>query len=99
MEKKRQEYDSQLLYLLVQPPILHIYCRKKEEAQRMIKIGRQCGFKDSAFRSLDPPYLVAASGCGRGRPLGSRSEALKRESMIKQMSRADKLDLVSRGEQ
>jgi putative endonuclease len=26
--------------------------------------------------------------------LGSRSEALKRESMIKQMSRADKLDLV-----
>jgi len=54
-----REYDRHLLYLLVQPPILHIYCRTMEEAKNMIKIGRQCGFKDSAFRSIEAPFLVA----------------------------------------
>ncbi len=52
-------YERYLLYLLVQPPIFHVYCRTLEEAKEVIRMGRASGFKDSAFRSIEPPYLVA----------------------------------------
>jgi tRNA wybutosine-synthesizing protein 3 len=53
------KYVERFLYFMVQPPILHVYCRTYREASEMIKIGREAGFKDSAFRSMEPPYMVA----------------------------------------
>jgi len=53
------KYEGKLLYLLAQPPIFHIYCRTLEEAREIVLLGREAGFKDSAFRSAEPPYLVA----------------------------------------
>ena len=55
-----KKYQGELLlYLLVQPPILHVYCRTGQEAKEIITLGRESGFKDSSFRGLELPYLVA----------------------------------------
>jgi len=61
VEEVREAMDrhtSGYLYLLVQAPILHVYCRTKEEAKTMFILGKEAGFKDTSYVKLKPPYLV-----------------------------------------
>jgi len=53
-----KKYETGYLYLLVQAPIFHTYCRTEMEARTLFNAGKEAGFKETSFRSLAPPYLV-----------------------------------------
>ena len=46
------------LYLLTQCPILHINIRDRELAETIFQRARNCGFKNSAFKSIASPFLL-----------------------------------------
>ena len=46
------------LWLLAQSPIIHIGCKKNNDADQMIKTAIACGFKHSGYKSLEDKYVV-----------------------------------------
>lgn len=47
-----------LLWLLAQPPIIHISSNKKETADKMVKIANTSGFKNSGVKSISKNIVV-----------------------------------------
>lgn len=47
-----------LLWILAQPPILHISAKKINSADRLVKIANASGFKNSSFKSVDKNIVV-----------------------------------------
>jgi len=47
-----------LLWILAQPPILHISAKTKSAADNLVKIANACGFKNSAFKSIGKNIVV-----------------------------------------
>lgn len=58
VRKALESYEKDYLYLMVQSPIFHIYCRTENEAKQLFRIGKEAGFKDTSYRTLSTPYLV-----------------------------------------
>jgi tRNA wybutosine-synthesizing protein 3 len=47
-----------LLWLLAQAPILHIGAETLQQADKMVKTGISCGFKNSAIKSLGKKIII-----------------------------------------
>lgn len=54
-----------ILWLLGQPPILHIGARSLQAAEIMVKSGNAAGFKNSAIRSLGKRLIVEVASTER----------------------------------
>jgi len=75
--------EKSYLYLLMQSPILHLKVKSLRTAEEMFQLARCCGFKNSGFKSLVPPYLLEILSTERiDIPIGhDRKLMVKREEM------------------
>ena len=53
-----EEAKIGLLWILAQPPILHIYAKTRTAADKLVKIANSSGFKNSAFKSAGKHIVV-----------------------------------------
>jgi len=53
-----KEAKTGLLWILAQPPIIHVSAKTKSAADRLVKIANASGFKNSAFKSIDKNIVV-----------------------------------------
>ena len=52
------DYESDQLWLLGQPPIFHIGCHSIETADQMVKLGISSGMKHSGIKSIQDQIIV-----------------------------------------
>ncbi|MDH7517736.1 MAG: hypothetical protein QHH19_05275 [Candidatus Thermoplasmatota archaeon] len=55
---KVKEAETGLLWILAQPPILHISAKTAIAADKMVKIANASGFKNSALKSIGKKIVV-----------------------------------------
>lgn len=50
--------EEGLLWLLAQPPIIHVGCRDMNTANQLVNVGIQSGFKNSVIKSLGENRII-----------------------------------------
>jgi len=60
-----KQAKSGLLWILAQPPIIHISAKNKGAADKMVKTANASGFKNSAFKSVGKNIVVEINSTER----------------------------------
>lgn len=57
--------DKGLLWLLAQSPIIHVFAKDFDSADKLVKTSVSCGFKHSGFKTADKNIIVEISSTER----------------------------------
>jgi tRNA wybutosine-synthesizing protein 3 len=53
-----KDASSGLLWILAQAPIIHVSAKSRNAGDKLVKIANSCGFKNSAFKSVDKNIVI-----------------------------------------
>ena len=67
--------DRGLIWILAQSPIIHVFSKNLESADKLVKIAIGCGFKNSGFKSAGKNIVIEVTSTERlDSPVGKDSE-------------------------